>query len=257
MTNVGFFPDAYYHYVKRGSGFSQYILIYCISGSGWYQLDQKQIVRPNQYFILPANQAHIYGASPNDAWTIYWFHFSGSSVLQFWQEYCEQHYPVGAVPFSKHRVALFEQLYDTLDKGYSQEHIRFTNLALWYLLSSFIYPNSFEQKDEKKLPNRIDEAIMLMQQNLSSMLSLKQLAKHINYSVPHFVSEFKKKTGYSPIDYHNRLRIQKACQYLDLTDMRIKEVCYALGYKDPYYFSRLFSKIVGQSPRGYKSRAKG
>ena len=257
LTDIGFFPNAHYHYVKRPSGFSQYILIYCVSGSGWYQLDQKQTVRPNQYFILPAGQAHIYGASGEDAWTIYWFHFAGPSARQFWQTYRTHHYPAGILPFSEHRVALFEQLYDTLDKGYSQEHVRFTNLALWYLLSSFIYPYSFEAGDEKKLPSRVDEAIMLMRRNLSNTLSLKQLAKYVNCSVPHFVSEFKKKTGYSPIDYHNRLRIQKACQYLDLTDMRIKEVSYALGYEDPYYFSRLFSKIVGQSPRFYKNRVKG
>ncbi len=257
LTDIGFFPNARFHYVERLFSFPQYILIYCVSGSGWYELDKKQPVRANQYFILPAGRHHSYGARAQNAWTIYWFHFSGSFARQFWQVYRAQNYPAATILFSQHRVNLFEQLYNTLDKGYSQEHIRFTNLALWYLLSSFIYPHSFEPKDEKNIPSRLDEAIALMREKLSTTLSLKQLAKHVNYSVPHFVAEFKKKTGYSPIDYHNRLRIQKACQYLDLTGMRIKEISYILGYKDPYYFSRLFSKIVGQSPRSYKSRVKG
>lgn len=257
LTDIGFFPNAQFHYVERAFSFPQYILIYCVSGSGWYKLDTKQPVRANQYFILPADRGHRYGAKAQDAWTIYWFHFSGSLARQFWQIYYAQHYPVGTVLFSQDRINLFEQLYGILDKGYSQEHIRFTNFALWYLLSSFIYPSSFEPKDEKKIPSRLDEAITLMRENLSTMLSLKQLAKHVNYSVSHFVAEFKKKTGYSPIDYHNRLRIQKACQCLDMTNMRIKEISYMLGYKDPYYFSRLFSKIIGQSPSCYKSRVKG
>ena len=257
LTDIGFFPNARYHYIERFFEFTQYILIYCVSGSGWYKLDQKQTVRANQYFILPAGKHHSYGTDVENPWTIYWFHFAGADAGKLWQLYRGHHYPIGNVPFSSHRIELFDQLYNTLDMGYSQEHIRFTNLALRYLLGSFLYPYSFEPKEEQKLPGRVDEAIAFMRQNLSTTLSLKQLAKHVNYSVPHFVSEFKKKTGYSPIDYHNRLRIQKACQYLDMTDMRIKEVSYMLGYKDPYYFSRLFSKIVGQSPRRYKCSVKG
>ena len=256
LTDIGFFPNAQGHCVNRDWGYPQYILIYCVSGSGWYKLDQKQTVGANQYFILPADQPHSYGASNKNAWTIYWFHFAGHIARQFWQLYRTQHHPAARIPFSEHRIALFGQLYDTLDKGYSQEHIRFSSWALWYLLGSFIYPHSFAMEARRTSPCPADKAIALMRQSLSNRLTLKQLAKHVNRSVPHFASEFKKKTGYSPIDYHNRLRIQKACQYLDMTEMRIKEVSYALGYNDPYYFSRLFSKITGQSPRSYKNSAK-
>lgn len=257
LTNIGFFPNACFHYVKRDNQFNQYILIYCVSGEGWYHLNDCYIIKSGQYFILPAGQPHTYGATQNDPWTIYWFHFEGTSAQKLWQIYRQQCYPMAAIPYSEHRVEIFDQIYEMLDKGYSQEHIRFANMALWYLLSSFICPYTFEPRDEKTTPGRIDEAIAWMQENLSTPLTLKQLARHVNFSVPHFVSEFKKKTGYSPVDYHNRLRIQKACQYLDMTDMRIKEISYILGYKDPYYFSRLFSKIIGQSPRFYKNRIKG
>ena len=50
---------------------------------------------------------------------------------------------------------------------------------------------------------------------------------------------------------------QKACQFLDFTDMKVNQVCYRVGIEDAYYFSRLFSQIMGMSPREYKKVKKG
>lgn len=72
-----------------------------------------------------------------------------------------------------------------------------------------------------------------------------------------FIHLFKQVTGYSPIDYYMRLKIQRACQYLDLTDYSVKEISKNVGIEDPYYFSRMFSKIMGQSPSDYRKRQKG
>ena len=257
LADIGYFPNAAHHHVKREFELNQYILIYCVEGIGWYKMEQTQTVGPNQFFILKAGLPHSYGAGNQKPWTIYWFHFSGIDAWKIWELYVGAHYPVGNVLFSEHRISLFEQLYTTLEMGYSQDHIGFTNMALWHLLGSFIYPVSFEPRHEMKRSGRIDNVIRYMRKNLTQHLSLKELARYTNYSIPHFTAEFKKKTGYSPIDYHNRLRIQKACQYLDLTDSRIKEVGYRLGYQDPYYFSRLFSKIMGKSPSQYKAQVKG
>ena len=63
----------------------------------------------------------------------------------------------------------------------------------------------------------------------------------------------KKKTGYAPIDYFIRLKIQKACELLETTDQQVGEMGYSLGYPDIDYFSRLFKKVVGLSPRQYRA----
>jgi len=56
----------------------------------------------------------------------------------------------------------------------------------------------------------------------------------------------------SPIDYFIRLKIHFACQLLTQTDLKIKEIADRIGYDDPYYFSRLFKQVTGQSPKVYK-----
>ena len=63
---------------------------------------------------------------------------------------------------------------------------------------------------------------------------------------------FKKQTGHSPLTYFNLLKMQQACLLLDTTDMKINQICYKIGIEDTYYFSRLFSKIMGMSPREYR-----
>jgi AraC-like DNA-binding protein len=49
------------------------------------------------------------------------------------------------------------------------------------------------------------------------------------------------------------MKMQRACHLLDNSDMSIKAVAAALGYSDPLYFSRLFKKTLGLSPRAYRS----
>lgn len=64
--------------------------------------------------------------------------------------------------------------------------------------------------------------------------------------------QFKASTGHSPLAYFNLLKIQEACRLLDHTSMKLNQVCYKLRIDDPYYFSRLFKKIMGMSPRAYR-----
>ena len=80
------------------------------------------------------------------------------------------------------------------------------------------------------------------------------MAKWVNLSGSHFSFIFKKKTGFSPIEYFNHLKVQKACQYLLFTDLRVKEIADKLGIEDPYYFSRMFTKLMGMSPGTYRTK---
>ena len=79
VTDIGFYPLAEHHHRIRHQAIDQYVLIYCVEGSGYYVLDGKRHeVRKNQYFILPAGKPHEYGTTEGDQWTIYWLHFRGN-----------------------------------------------------------------------------------------------------------------------------------------------------------------------------------
>jgi AraC-like DNA-binding protein len=79
------------------------------------------------------------------------------------------------------------------------------------------------------------------------------MAKKINLSASHFSSLFRKATGMSPLDYFIHLKLQKACLLLYSTETKVKKVAGAIGYDDPYYFSRLFKKHMKLSPEQYRT----
>jgi AraC-like DNA-binding protein len=84
----------------------------------------------------------------------------------------------------------------------------------------------------------------------------RQMAAAAGLSIPHYSDLFRRATGYPPVEHFLRLKIQRACQLLDTTELRVNEVAAAVGSTDPFYFSRFFRKITGQSPRAYRQVVK-
>jgi AraC-like DNA-binding protein len=262
ITDIGYYPRAEFHYRERITGAEEYILIYCVEGEGWIKFrDKKHKLVPNSYFIIPSDTSHTYGANKDDPWSIYWVHFTGKSARNLYAKYCFQNSSVKSmpevieIPFEKRRIDNFEGIISLLESGYSTEILEYTNIALWQVLASFVYYNFYSEA--KHLSNKndiVDKAIKYMKNNIGESISVDELADHLNYSNSYLYSLFKKNTGYSPIQYFNHLKIQKACQYLSFTKMSVKEISFALGFNDPFYFSRLFKKLIELSPTAYREK---
>ena len=82
------------------------------------------------------------------------------------------------------------------------------------------------------------------------------MADYVGFSSSHLSAVFRQRTGHSPLNYFNILKIRRACEMLDSTDMKLNQISFKLGIDDPYYFSRLFSKLMGVSPKAYRSHPK-
>ena len=96
--------------------------------------------------------------------------------------------------------------------------------------------------------------IFYLQEHVETNLTLQELARYFKYSESHFSSLFRKETGTSPIHYFMHLKIQKACQYIELTDMTLNEIAMRLGFEEQAYFSRVFTKVMGISPSAYRKK---
>jgi AraC-like DNA-binding protein len=68
---------------------------------------------------------------------------------------------------------------------------------------------------------------------------------------------FKHATGLAPIEYFLRTKIYAASQDLYFSKLPVQDIAGAYGIEDPYYFSRLFKKIMGLSPKNYRNRVSG
>lgn len=260
-----YYPMARHHYRHRDKGIDQYVLIYCIDGSGWYNLDGTRYeVRRNHYFILPAYKPHEYGADEQDGWTIYWVHFCGSHA-KIYAEGADKPQSINTALNSRisDRNYIFEEILSTLHFGNGIEDLRYSSSLLHHYLASLryirLYRRDIRMEGKNQAPiqriqenNIIDAAIHYMRENIERRITLNDVITYIGYSASHFSSKFKKATGSSPLAYFNRLKIEYACHLLTVTDMHINQICFKVGFEDSLYFSRLFSKIMGVSPRKYR-----
>jgi AraC-like DNA-binding protein len=255
FSDIGFFPNASHHEIRRKNGSKQYILIYCYKGEGVISVENREvIVKANTYYIIPPGVFHSYYAKESNPWSIYWLHFTGVQAPFFYEKFAAQHPDsVPLLSLEERRISLFESLISVMESGYSESNLEYANLSLWQLLNAFLYDRFFSDEGKKNSENNtVDTAIEYMKKNLDAVLKIDVVAAHFSYSPSHFFTLFKKRTGYSPIHYFNYLKIQKACQYLSFTTMSVKEISFALGFNDPLYFSRLFKKIMSTSPLQYR-----
>jgi len=115
-------------------------------------------------------------------------------------------------------------------------------------IEDYTYNQEFE-KDKVKLFRKVTEYII---NNIEEELNLEGIANSFNLSPYYFSRSFKECMGCNLTDYINMIRIRKAKELLKKNDMSIKEVGYSVGYSDPNYFSKVFKKYEGYSPKEYK-----
>jgi AraC family transcriptional regulator of arabinose operon len=256
LTAIGYYPKAIYHDRERKIGSNQYILLYCIDGEGHaYINDQIYPLKPNNYIIIPKNIAHRYKSSNTNPWSIYWVHFSGLTAETIYLRSLEQGLlHVHAIPYDKDRINLFEQIYAMLEHSFHEKEMEITNLYLQHFIASLVY---YKQLSPVIYDNdTVSTSIAYMKLNIRKKLLIEELATKCGVSVSHYSRLFRQKTGSSPINYFNLLKIQNSCQYLYFTDLSIKEIAITLGIDDQYYFSRLFTKLIGMPPLKYRKTHK-
>ena len=259
VTDIGYYPGARFHFRERKKGCTQNIFIYCTSGEGWIIANKKKyLISKGDFVLIPSGTSHIYGANEGNPWTIYWLHISGNDAGFFFNDtqVVVKQLPVNDVR-KNFRINLFEGIYQTLEMGYGIENLEYSSICLMHFLASFKYPGQFNQIQKSDYNDKVSKSIQYMRQHLSQRISLKDLAKFVELSTSHYSFIFRKKTYHPPMDYLIHLRIQKACQYLDNTTLLIKEIATSTGFDDPYYFSRIFKKIMGFSPLKYRKMEKG
>lgn len=260
ITDIGYFPQATHHRRERTEPINQFVLIYCVNGSGWYRINSHiHNVTANQYFILPAEVPHAYGANSASPWTIYWIHFKGEMAALYAKGALQ---PISISPDRDSRIserlALFEEMLATLRNGYDNDSLRYVSSVLHYFLGSLRYLRQYRNAGTAmQTPDTVEKAIHYMKENMEKQISLDDLAGYAGFSISHFSALFKQKTGHSPLAYNNLLKVQHACHLLDCSDLKINQISYKVGIKDTFYFSRMFSKIMGMSPKEYRESKKG
>lgn len=117
-------------------------------------------------------------------------------------------------------------------------------------------PLSEEVTTNQKDSEFLEKAIETVHKNLdNSNFKVGEFIKVMGVSRSLLHKKLSSLTNQSATEFINHIRMQKASQLLKIGNKNISEVAYAVGYSDPKYFSRLFSKHFGQSPKSYSQKA--
>jgi AraC-like DNA-binding protein len=103
-------------------------------------------------------------------------------------------------------------------------------------------------------PPAISASIEYMRRNLHRKISVNELSQVAGVSTTQFFRFFREHLGETPLAYYNTMKMKRATELLKHTIMPVKEIAFNLGYEEPAYFTNLFRKSTGISPREYREK---
>ena len=110
-------------------------------------------------------------------------------------------------------------------------------------------PRSEESGEKNPLVERAKEYVA---EHYYENLMLTEVAEKVGVTAGYLSTLFQKQLEKGFVDYLNEIRIDHACTYLQQNYLKTYEIAYKVGFNDEKYFSKVFKKIMGQSPTEYR-----
>jgi AraC family transcriptional regulator, arabinose operon regulatory protein len=254
VTHAGFFPRAAGHYVNRVQGCTGHVLIVCLRGCGWAEAgDRRYNLERGDLVCLHAHRAHVYGASDEDPWSIAWVHFAGTEADAWFELAMGRRAPLVMCHTPAERLDSlgFERIHAVLAAGYGLPELLDAAAALRLCLVS-VSRRRAQNSTALSAQERVNASVELLRRNWMHPHHLAELSATAGLSITHYTAIFRRITGFSPIDFLIRQRIQQGATLLATSSLPIGEIAPTCGFNDPYYFSRSFARVMGCSPRRYR-----
>ncbi len=110
------------------------------------------------------------------------------------------------------------------------------------------------QSAGKSISLQLGSAIEYVDKNYPNNFKISDLANECHMSETHFRRIFQEKMNMTPVEYVNFVRVRKACELIDKTDISMEDVAEKVGFVTPSTFNRNFRRIIGTSPYQWKKR---
>ena len=126
--------------------------------------------------------------------------------------------------------------------------------TLCYKLQEIV--ETFSESMFNYIPSRnselIKKAMLYISEHFSNPLTLEEVAAYVHLHPSYFSTLFKSSTGSSFKEYLNMVRIEESKRLLSNTDYSIIDIAVAVGFEDQSYFSKVFKKYTGLTPKQFR-----
>ncbi|WP_187274461.1 AraC family transcriptional regulator [Paenibacillus sp. N3.4] len=244
----------YLHYrtmPRYNAHFSKWAIVLITKGKGTYQVNKgiRHIVEGGSLFFFYPNATFDYGPDPKGFWDEYYFSIEGERIAEWLKNWPIQPGTVKKIRECEAQLNKIDRIFMLMKSGSPSNADRAS-----LLLESMLYDIIMD--DDTYLKSNKNHRMIAIVEDISNSLYLPfnatATAKKHHVSLPTLRRIIYDYSGYPLNDYIHRLKVAEAKKILINTELPIKNISEALGYKDVYYFSRLFKKHVGSAPNFYR-----
>ena len=238
---------------NRPRGRRDYQLLYILEGKAHFYFESdERIVNKGEMVLFRPYDHQSYFYFPQDKCQSFWVHFTGSDVEQIIDYY---KLPKAENVFYSGSSPDYQWLFEQMIRELQLCRANYKELLTMLLRHIFLLVNRFLKEGSKSgidALNDIERSIRYFNENYTKNINIEEYAKSLHISACWFNRRFKQVTKMTPLQYILSVRLANAKMLLETKDYNVTETAYAVGFNNPLYFTRLFTKHIGVSPTEYK-----
>lgn len=237
---------------ERPNGTANYQLLYVADGKAHFLIngEMRELIKGQCILYRPKDPQYYY-YELKDYPDIYWVHFSCREGNQYLKDLRWENDSVFDVGSHGIYIKLFDSIIEELQLKlpYHEAQLKLYMQQLFVQMERNRIREMVHPSTENK---SIEEAIQYFHHHSEKDFTIKEFVKEKGLNYYRFIDSFTKQVGLSPRQYIINIRMTKAKDLLVNSLFQIAEVAELTGYDNPLYFSRLFKKTWGMSPKEYK-----
>jgi AraC-like DNA-binding protein len=239
-------------FIERPHGTGDYLFMMFHDPVAIGPAEATEKVAPPSIIFWSRTSPHFYG-SVNHRWTHSWIHCDGSAVATI----LRRARTLRDRPLPLRDPALIDQylaaIFDEMNSGPDAVD----PVVVCNLIENLVRVGSVRRDSSaRRVPESLASVKALIDARYEERFTLTKLAGLARLTPRHFCTEFRRHVGIAPITYLNTRRLHAAAALLRGTDKPVGTIGEHVGLADPYYFSKLFKKCFGMSPRHFRNSAR-
>ncbi|WP_080905120.1 AraC family transcriptional regulator [Parabacteroides sp. Marseille-P3160] len=245
-------PIGYTFNPDRGRIIDEFALVYIIEGEGIFfstSCPEKKIAKGDAFFLFP-RQWHTYKPYSNTGWDEYWTTFKGDYFETLLNNIVNKTNPIFHIGINEQIVNNFTEMIECA-RG---QKAGFQSVLAGIIMHTIglIYSINKNQDYASVHMQKIQEACVLMRENIYDKFTPEDVARSINMSYSSFRKLFKEYTGIAPHQYMLQLKLSKIKDLLSSTELSIQDIAIKLNFESADYFSYFFKSKTGINPLSYR-----
>ena len=244
-----------YNFTSQGRTLDEFQLIYITEGSGYFQSDSCDLrpVEAGTVILLTPGERHFYYPNVETGWKETWVGFRGTQAETIVSNFFTKEDPLLRVGVRESILSLYHKIISYSDSGVrgSQQVIAG---VISYLLGRVYYEHVNFSNRGNKNTDKINQAQMLLRENINTHLSPADIAEQLSMSYSLLRSLFKQITGISMSGYQQQLKLNLAKELLTTSTKNISEIAYDTGFESVSRFCCFFKQHMKITASEFRSQ---